>query len=107
MTHALSTTQELRGENRTLIIRPVYVHGLSNSGEHIKIHTVTDNISQGGCYLQCPQTLKLGSLVFTFIQLMNGTRLAARGKVVRVEKKEQGLSGLAVCFNQPRLIPAI
>ena len=85
----------------------VFVQGITESGERIKIHTVTDNISQSGLFLQTPHPLKLGSVVFTFTELLSGARLAARGKVVRVERKEHGLSGLAVCFSQPRLIPAL
>ena len=85
---------------------PVYVHGITESGKRIKTHAITDNISQGGLFLQTSQVLKLGSVVFTITGLLSGARLAARGKVVRVENKDHGLSGLAVCFSRPRLIPA-
>mgnify|MGYP002152060676 CR=1 len=86
---------------------PVYIHGISNHGKRIKTHTVTDNISSGGLYLHTPQPLKLGSIVFTFTQLLSGARLAARGKVVRVETKGHSLPGLAVHFNRPRLFAAL
>ena len=107
MTQPIPPKTEQRLDKRTAMACHVFVHGITESGERIKTHTVTDNISQGGLFLQTPQALKLGSYVFTFTQLLSGARLAARGKVIRVEKKGHGLSGLAVCFSQPRLMPAL
>ncbi|GAW87904.1 conserved hypothetical protein [Bathymodiolus platifrons methanotrophic gill symbiont] len=106
MSQAISTKSEQRLDARIGITCPVFVHGITESGERIKIHTVTDNLSQSGLFLQMPLVLKPGSVIFVFAQLLSGARLAARGKVVRVEKKEHGLSGSAVCFSQARLIPA-
>jgi len=107
MSQPLSPKTEHRIDKRTAMTCPVYVHGITKSGERIKTHAITDNISQSGLYLQTPKVLKLGSVVFTIIGLLSGARLAVRGKVVRVEKKGLGLSGLAVCFSQHRIIPAL
>lgn len=107
MTQALSSNKEHRIDKRTPMTCPVFIHGVSKTGERVKAHTIMDNISQGGLFLQSAQTLKLGSYVFTFTRLLSGAGLAARGKVVRIEKNNNGLSGLAICFSQSRLIPAI
>ena len=106
MSQAISTKREHRLDARVAIKCPVFIHGITENGERIKkIHTITDNISQSGLFLQMPQALKPGSVVFVFAQLLSGARLAARGKVVRVEEKEHDLFGLAVCLTQLRLIP--
>ena len=85
------TKTEQRLDKRTPMACHVFVRDISESGERIKTHAITDNISQGGLFLQTPQALKLGSHVFTITQLLSGARLAARGKVVRVEKKRTWL----------------
>jgi len=102
-----SSSIEHRKNARIDMACPVYVHGISENGERVKAHSITDNVSEGGLFTQIPHNLKMGSIVFTITQVVNGAKIAARGIVVRVGEAEGGLSGLAVCFNQPRLIPAI
>ena len=97
---------EHRTDMRIVMACPVYVHGVSAVGERIKVRGVTDNVSQGGLFFKSPISLELGSVVFTMAKMLNGVKIAALGTVVRVEKKEGNRSGLAVCFKQPRLIPA-
>jgi len=96
--------REQRTNARAVMACPVYIHGLSVGGGSIKAYSVTDNICQDGLFLQIPQSLPLGSRVFTIIQMFHGAKLAARGMVVRVEKRNANLSGLAVRFIQSRLI---
>jgi|GEM_PF-6489571 len=99
-----SSQREQRTNARAVMACPVYIHGLSAGGGRIKAYSVTDNICQDGLFLQIPQSLPLGSSVFTIIQMFHGAKLAARGMVVRVEKKSPNLSGLAVRFTKSRLI---
>ena len=108
MNNTLETlsASEQRIDERLDAVCPVYIHGMNEDKEQIKIETVTDNISEGGLYLQAPCSLSVGCYLFTFVRLLSGARLAARGKVVRVKKEKYGLSGIAVCFNQTRLISA-
>lgn len=96
---------ERRIEKRLSVACFVFVRGITQNGKCIKIHTLTDNLSQGGLYLQSPYPLKLGSHVFTFARLLSGAGLVARGCVVGINEKEHGLYGIAVCFSRPRLIP--
>ena len=107
MKQPVTPKAEQRLEKRALQACPIFIHGITESGARIKAHTITDNISQSGLFLQTPHALKLESHAFTFTLLQNGARLAARGEVIRTEEKEHGLSGLAVCFSQLRLIPAL
>ena len=90
MSQTSSPPSEQRIEKRSPIVCKVYVHGITESGKQIKIHTLTDNISQGGLFLQSPYALKLGSYIFTFTWLPSSAGLAAQGKVVRIEEKEHG-----------------
>lgn len=96
---------ERRIEKRLSVVCFVCVHGITENGKRIKTHTLTDNLSQGGLYLQSQYPLKLGSHVFTFTRLLSGAGLVARGCVVGINEKEHGLYCIAVCFSRPRLIP--
>lgn len=81
-----------------------YVHGRKLDGTIIKVSTLSDNISSGGLYMQLPHTFDTDSYVFTFTRLLNGVGLAAKSKVVRVDKTKGDLSGVALCFSRYRLM---
>lgn len=96
-----------RREDRVAVAFPVLVHVKNTNGRPVKATTLTDNLSQGGAFLQLPYLLGLDTLLFIFIQLSDTVRLAARGRVVRTEDKNNGLTGVAVCFNNTRLMPVL
>ncbi|MBV1874297.1 MAG: PilZ domain-containing protein [Gammaproteobacteria bacterium] len=100
-------SKDHRMNTRTNMVCPVYIHGITAGGKKIKTHSVTGNLSESGLFMPMPYCLKIGSIVFTITKLFNGAKIAARGTVVRVENKSPNLFGLAVCFNQSRLIPVI
>ena len=81
-----------------------YVHGRKRDGRNIKVSTLSDNISSGGLYMQLPYSFDTDSEVFTFTRLLNGVGLAAKSRVVRVDKTKGDLSGVALCFSRYRLI---
>jgi len=105
--NGISAEREHRNSMRVVMARPVYVHGVSVTGKRVKFYGVTDNVSQGGVFLEASCRLKLGSMVFTMTKMLNGVQIAANGLVVRVGNKKDGRAGLAVSFKQPRLIPAV
>ena len=105
--NGISAEREHRNSMRVVMARPVYVHGVSVTGEKVKVHGVTSNVSQGGLFLEASCGFRLGSMVFTVTKMLNGVQIAANGMVVRVENKEGDRAGLAVSFKQPRLIPAV
>lgn len=84
---------------------PVFVRGILVNGQRIKITSLTDNVSQGGVFLQQPFALLYGAQLFTFVRLSGGAGLAAIGRVVRVEHQERGLVGVAIHFRHIRLLP--
>lgn len=96
---------ERRNETRLKGIFPVRVRGVTEAGQLFEMHTLADNISQGGLYLQLPYALQIGMSIFTLTRLPGGASLAARGRIVREETKSQGLTGVGVCFSRHRLIP--
>lgn len=96
-----------RREERIEAAFPVHVHVKNAEGQAVKVTTLTDNLSQGGAFLQLPYLLGLDTLLFIFIHLSDTVRLAARGRVVRTEDKNNGLTGIAVCFNNTRLMPVL
>ena len=98
-------TSERRDKTRLPVPCSVFVHIASSHNKHIKTHTMTDNFSLGGLYLQIPYRLTIGSYIFTFTYLPGGAAFAAQGTIVRIEEKENGLFGVAVCFYRQRLLP--
>jgi hypothetical protein len=107
MTESNHNDVERRAEQRLKGIFPVRVRGITAAGQVFELHTLADNISEGGLYLQLPYALQIGMSLFTLVRLPGGASLAARGRIVREEKKQMGLSGIAVHFSHRRLIPII
>lgn len=105
----MSFTPNQRRDHRSVVALPVQVHLKNTDGQLVKATTITDNLSQGGAFIQLPYLLGLDSFLFVFIQLSNNLRLAARGYVVRTENKKNGLTGIAICFKNIRLMsmPAV
>ncbi|MGZ5052753.1 MAG: PilZ domain-containing protein [Methylobacter sp.] len=100
----MSFKSNQRREHRSVVTLPVQVHLKNTDGQSVKATTITDNLSQGGAFIQLPYFLGLDSFLFIFIQLSNNLRLAARGYVVRTENKQNGLTGVAICFKNTRLL---
>ncbi len=99
--------RERREESRLQGPIPVYVRGKTETGQVFRTHTLIDNVSQGGLYLQLPYTVLPGSGLFAYTKLPSGARLAARGCVLRTESKSHGLSGVAVSFKCTRMFANI
>lgn len=105
MNENLQPTPNRRREIRNYQNCPVFVRGILANGKRLKVTTVTDDFSKGGLFLQLPYLLECGAQLFAFIRLHGSTGLAVSGHVVRTEKKERGLTGVAVRFDQTRLLP--
>ena len=98
--------EDLRGQRRWYGLFPVLVRGRYPGGRVFETHTLADNISDGGLYLQLPGNLLPCERLFSLTRLPGGAFLAALGRIVRQEAQGHGLSGLAVRFSRCRLIPA-
>lgn len=95
-----------RRQKRWYGLLPVLVRGHYADGRTFETHTLVDNISNGGFYLQLPCCLLPCERIFSLTRLPGGASLASQGRIVRQETQGHGLSGLAVRFSNSRLIPA-
>ena len=83
---------------------PVRMRGVDESGCEFNMNSLVDNISSGGLYMQLGRPVAAGSRLFTVVQLLSDSAIAARGIVSRVERRPHGLSGVAVRFTRTRLL---
>jgi len=104
---AMQTATEKRQQPRLYGAFLVRLRMADHEGELHKSHTLADNVSQGGLYLQLPYALKAGTPLFLLINLPSGAKLAAHGHVLRAEPQNQTLFGMAIGFHRTRLLPAI
>lgn len=102
----MQTAAEKRQQPRHIGVFPVRLHFASPSGDQRKIHTLADNVSQDGLYLQLPYHLDIDSSLFVVLTLSSGAKLAAFGQIIRTESKNQVLFGLAIGFHRTRLLSA-
>lgn len=100
----MTATDNYRRESRTLSAFNVLVRLTCVDGQRVKINAVTDNISSGGLFMRLPQQVERNTQLFSVVRMPNKIGLATVGRVVRTEKKEDGLIGTAICFSQSRLL---
>jgi len=67
--------------------------------------SIADNVSRWGLYTRLLRRLDLGRCLFGLVSLPTGSFLAARGRVVRLERLDGGGWGVAVHFTSARLLP--
>lgn len=99
------TTSDNRRASRIFSAYPASVRATSADGRRLKINICVDNISPSGLFVQIPYILTQGAQLFAFVKIPRSVGLAAIGKIVRIENKGCGLTGIAVCFRQTRLLP--
>lgn len=98
------TTSDNRRASRIFSAYAASVRATSADGRRLKINICVDNICPGGLFLQISYLLTQGAQLFAFV-IPRSVGLAAIGRIVRIENKGCGLTGIAVCFSQPRLLP--
>jgi len=103
----MNTAKENRQQTRHYGTFSVELRGTKSAIDPLKIHTIADNVSQGGLYLQMPYAVNIGSTLFLLIRLPNGVKLATLGQVLRLEPKGQSLFGLAFRFRRSRLLTSL
>ena len=103
MSEADHLAQERRLETRLYGLYPLRIRVKNAEGQAITSHTVADNICSGGLYFQFPQSLPADERLFVLIQLPDGIRIAARGRILRHESQPYGLTGMAIRFSQTRV----
>jgi hypothetical protein len=104
---SMNTEKEKRQQPRHYGTFSVQLRSAKPAKQLLKVHTIADNISQGGLYLQMPYDVDIGSILFLLIGFPNGAKLAAFGQVLRLESKNQSLFGVAICFRHSRLLTSL
>lgn len=81
------------------------VRGVDGGGNEFEIETLLDNLSAGGLYLRISRFVAVGEKLSFIVRLsvagkqdQKVPRIAARGKVLRIEPQNRGLYGLAAIF---------
>jgi len=105
MSEANHFAQERRLETRLHGLYPLQVRVKNLKGQAITSHTIADNICSGGLYFQFPQSFPTDAQLFVLIQLPEGIRIAARGRILRHESQPYGLTGMSIRFSQARDFP--
>lgn len=93
-----------RKENRIYGVFPTFVSYVGSTGRKIKARTIVDNISQDGLFLQLPQDITFGTQLFSLIRINRNLTIAAKGKIVRIQRQKKSLNGFGVCFEQTKLM---
>lgn len=106
MAETIGSATERRKQIRFYGAFPALVRGLTDTGQNFATHTLVDNISHSGLFLQLPRILLPRTRLFALIRLPGGAGLAVRGRIIRKETKPYGLTGVAVCFSRTHLMPA-
>jgi hypothetical protein len=106
---AIGEEVERRKKPRIYIPFLIRVRGVDAEGKAFTVDTVGNDISTGGLYLQLPFRVNRGEKLFAVIRLStsrdeDALRVAARGRVVRVEPRPQESYGVAVAFINYRCI---
>ncbi len=106
---SLWQTRERRRKARIVQPMPVHVWGVDSSGQEFRTHTILDNLSASGLYMQLPRRLEPGSRLELSIQYSDewpSARIGASGIVRRTEVCPDGLYGLGVEFIKIEFVAA-
>jgi PilZ domain len=102
---------ERRRKTRHRIPFIVRVRGVDVQGCAFEAHTVIENISAIGLFLQLPRPVAAGSRLLLIVTLSTrpaggnaAARIAVRGVVLRAEARRDGLWGLALRFTGHRFL---
>ena len=101
MPRDIPETAERRKKARIVRAFPVQVSGVDADGRDFRIHTVVDNLSAGGLYMQLARRVEAGSRVEVVIRYSNeepSACIVAGGIIRRVEECPHGLCGVGVEF---------
>ena len=66
--------------------------------------SIADNVSRWGLYTRLLRRLDIGRALFGLVSLPSGSCLAARGRVIRLERLVGGGWGTAIHFSNARLL---
>jgi hypothetical protein len=104
-------SSERRQSERIFIPFPAVVEGLDVDGRCFKVNTVLDNLSKGGLYLRLVPCVSVGTQLSIVFRLSGSVaseatspKVAVRGEVLRVDRKEGGANGIALKYEPARFV---
>jgi hypothetical protein len=83
---------------------PATIRGFDESGCMFRTNSSVDSISSMGMHVLLHRRVAAGSQLDAVVRLDSGARIAARGKVVGVDRLSSGLFGIAVRFGRKKLL---
>lgn len=99
-----------RGKARISCACPARVHGYDLKGVKFEAEAVLANISTSGLYLRMREAVRQNDCLVVYTSLAKAIpgieccpRIAAQGKVVRLENLPDGTFGVAIQLSQYRL----
>jgi hypothetical protein len=102
---------EKRSKPRVQCSYPATLRGRMADGMRFEARAVLANMSAGGFYLHTRRPMKEGETLLVIVRLSTSPlgdkalpRLAAAGRVVRVEHKPDGTCGVALMLHQHRFL---
>jgi hypothetical protein len=104
--------EERRLSPRVCVPYPARLWRTDMDGRVSKEDTRVDNLSSGGLYLRSTHPIENGANIFLAVRLSVASpprnppalRLAAQGRVVRVDPMTDGSCGLAIEFTRRRVL---
>ena len=103
--------EDRRLSPRVCVPYPARLWGRDMGGRSVKEDTQVDNLSSGGLYLRSTHPIENGAHISVAVRLSVASagvspalRLAAQGRVVRVEPMTDGTCGLAIEFTRRRVL---
>ena len=103
---------EQRTKPRVDCSYPAIVRGHTTGGTKFETRAILSNMSANGMYLRTKRHVQQGEVLFVVVRLSTAPlsghdethRLAASGKVVRIEPKADGTYGIALQLHQYRFL---
>jgi hypothetical protein len=109
--YQVSSEQDRRKKPRMSCSYPALVRGHLQAGARIERRAVLANLSANGMYLRMKSAASLGETLLVIVRMSTAPlnqskelRLAAFGKVVRLEPKADGTYGVALKLHRHRFL---
>jgi len=103
--------EERRSKPRIYIPFPATVSGVDEDGEEFMVSATIDNLSSGGLYVRIVPCVKIGARLLIIFRLSTAAtagklspRVSVKGRVIRVDRKFEGVCGVAVKFGFARFV---
>jgi PilZ domain-containing protein len=92
---------------------PALIRGVDASGDRFQVAALLDTLSTEGLYVRLGRPVEPGAILFVVVRLSTAPdlatpapRIAAHGRVVRVERQAGGMFGVGVAFVRHRFLYA-